>query len=137
MKTYFKELHLSTRKKIEVVRITELVNHVVRESGINTGIVTVFVPHATATIVINEFEPRLSEDYVEWIRRYIPVDAGWKHDEIDDNAYAHIASAIIGPGKIIPLKDGRLVFGTWQEIMLLELDGPRNLRRIIIQIIGD
>lgn len=137
MRTYFKEIFLSTKKRIEVIRITELINQVIIESGIKSGMVTVYVPHATAAIIVNEFEPRLADDYVEWIRKYIPIKADWKHNEIDDNAYAHIASAIIGPERTIPLQNGHLVLGTWQEVMLLELDGPRDLRRIIIQVIGD
>lgn len=121
---------------MEVLKITEQVNQVIKESGINDGIVTIYVPHATATVIVNEFEPRIINDYVEWIRRNIPADAGWEHDEIDNNAYAHIASAILGPGKVIPLHKGRLMLGTWQEIMLLELDGPRNFRTVVVQIIG-
>ncbi|MCS7108662.1 MAG: secondary thiamine-phosphate synthase enzyme YjbQ [Sulfolobales archaeon] len=136
MKTYLKELRVTTKRKMEVLKITEQVNQVIKESGINDGIVTIYVPHATATVIVNEFEPRIINDYVEWIRRNIPADAGWEHDEIDNNAYAHIASAILGPGKVIPLHKGRLMLGTWQEIMLLELDGPRNFRTVVVQIIG-
>lgn len=137
MKTYLKELRVTTKRKMEVLKITEQVNQVIKESGINDGIVTIYVPHATATVIVNEFEPRIINDYVEWIRRNIPADAGWEHDEIDNNAYAHIASAILGPGKVIPLHKGRLMLGTWQEIMLLELDGPRNFRTVVVQIIGN
>lgn len=137
MKVYIKEVTLSTKKGIEVIKITEQVNQVVKESGINDGIVVAYAPHATVAILINEFEPRLTEDYVEWVRKYVPVGAGWRHDEIDDNAHAHIASAIIGSSKVIPLSRGRLLLGTWQDIMLLELDGPRSMRRVVIQVIGN
>lgn len=137
MKTYLKELRVTTKRKMEVLKITEQVNQVIKESGINDGIVTIYVPHATATVIVNEFEPRIVNDYVEWIRRNIPADVGWEHDEIDNNAYAHIASAILGPGKVIPLHKGRLMLGAWQEIMLLELDGPRNFRTVVVQIIGN
>ncbi|MEM0361119.1 MAG: secondary thiamine-phosphate synthase enzyme YjbQ [Sulfolobales archaeon] len=137
MKVYMKEVILSTKKRMEVIKITEHVNQAVKESGISDGVVIVHAPHATVAILINEFEPRLTEDYVEWVRKYVPVGVGWKHDEIDDNAYAHIASAIIGPSRIIPLSRGRLLLGTWQDIMLLELDGPRSMRRIVIQVMGN
>lgn len=137
MKVYIKEVTLSTKMRIEVIKITEQVNQVVKESGINDGIAVVYAPHATVAILINEFEPRLTEDYVEWVRKYVPVGAGWKHDEIDDNAHAHIASAIIGSSKVIPLSRGRLLLGTWQDIMLLELDGPRSMRRVVIQVMGN
>ncbi len=137
MRVYTKELTLSTKKRVEVIKITDYVNQVVRESEINEGVVVIYAPHATVAIIINEFEPRLTEDYVGWIMRHIPPNAGWRHDEIDDNAYAHIASAIIGPSKAVPLSKGHLLLGTWQDVMLLELDGPRHLRKVVVQVIGD
>jgi secondary thiamine-phosphate synthase enzyme len=135
-RVYMKEVEVSSKKKFEVIRITELVKEAVRESGIKDGLVLVYVPHATATVIVNEYEPRICEDYIEWLRRYVPPNIGWRHDEIDDNAHAHIASAIVGPGRTIPVHNGKLLLGTWQEIMLVELDGPRPSRKVIIEVIG-
>ncbi|MEL9997878.1 MAG: secondary thiamine-phosphate synthase enzyme YjbQ [Sulfolobales archaeon] len=135
-RVYMKEVEVSSKKKFEVIRITELVKEAVRESGIKDGLVLVYVPHATATVIVNEYEPRICEDYIEWLRRYVPPNIGWRHDEIDDNAHAHIASAIVGPGRVIPVHNGKLLLGTWQEIMLVELDGPRPSRKVIIEVIG-
>jgi secondary thiamine-phosphate synthase enzyme len=135
-RVYMKEVEVSSKRKFEVIRITELVKEAVRESGIKDGLVLVYVPHATATVIVNEYEPRICEDYIEWLRRYVPPNIGWRHDEIDDNAHAHIASAIVGPGRAIPVHNGKLLLGTWQEIMLVELDGPRASRKVIIEVIG-
>lgn len=107
------------------------------ESGIRNGICLVFVPHATAAIIANEYEPRIVADYIELVKQLFKPEYPWKHNSIDNNAHAHLASAIIGPSRIFPVKDGRLVRGTWQEILLIELDGPRSRRKIVIEVMGE
>ncbi len=134
-RAYSRTHSVETRSRFEVVRITEMVESVVRESGIREGYVLVFVPHATAAVATNEYEPRIVEDYISWVRRVIPPGAGWRHDEIDDNAHAHIASLLIGQSRILPVSEGRVLRGTWQEILLLEFDGPRR-RSVVIQVCG-
>ncbi len=133
---YVRTFTISTSRRFEALKITHLVEQAVTESGIKDGLVIIHAPHATAAIVLNEYEPRIASDYLEWVKRYIPPGGGWRHDEIDDNAHAHIASAIIGSTRAIPLKDGRLLRGTWQEVILLEFDGPRSRRRIVVEVIG-
>jgi len=135
-RVYTKEFYVSTSRRFQAVRITDKVINALRESGIRNGILTVFLPHATAAIVANEFEPRIASDYLEWVKRYVPPEGPWRHNEIDNNAHAHIASAIVGSSRAFPVIDGELVRGTWQEIILLEFDGPRH-RRVIVQIIGE
>jgi len=134
--TYVRELSYRTTQRFQVIRITSDVEGVVRESGIENGLVGIYAPHATAAIIINEYEPRIVSDYIEWVTKTIPPNASWRHNEIDDNAHAHIASAIIGTSRVLPLVNGRLVRGTWQEIMLLELDGPRYRRRVVVHVVG-
>lgn len=136
LKSYSQELVIKTEKRFEVINITSHVDEVVRESGVREGFCLIFVPHATAALIINEYEPRITSDYIKWIVEVFKPGGGWKHDEIDDNAHAHIASSIIGTSRVLPVRGGNLVRGTWQEIMLVELDGPRT-RRVIIQIIGE
>jgi len=127
--------YVQTRSRFEVVKITESVEEAVRESGIREGFALVFVPHATAAVVLNEYEPRIVEDYVTWVRRVIPPGGGWKHDEVDDNAHAHLASAFIGQSRVLPVSGGLTVRGTWQEVLLLEFDGPRR-RTIVVEVVG-
>jgi len=134
-KVYSEEFYVSTKNRFEVVNISSKVEEVVRKSGISNGIALVFLPHATAALIANEYEPRIVSDYIEWVKKNIPPDAPWRHNEIDNNAHAHIASAIIESSRIFPVINGRLVRGTWQEIMLLALDGPRN-RRVVVQVLG-
>lgn len=132
---YSKTCSLETRNRFEVIKITGIVEDTVKESEIRNGYVLVFVPHATAAVALNEYEPRIAEDYLSWIRKVIPPGIGWKHDEIDDNAHAHIASLVIGQSRVLPILEGRILRGTWQEILLLEFDGPRR-RSLVIQVYG-
>lgn len=134
-RVFIKEYDIKSRNRFDVINITHLVEDAVKESKIANGFVLVFAPHATAAIAINEYEPRIIEDYISWVRKVIPPSAGWKHDEIDDNAHAHIASLVIGQSKVLPLSGGKLVRGTWQEVLLLEFDGPRR-RTLVVQVYG-
>ena len=134
-RVYSKTYHVETRRRFEVVKVTELVEEAVRESGVRDGGALVFLPHAAAALALNEYEPRIVEDYLTWVRREIPPGAGWRHDEVDDNAHAHIASLIIGQSRMLPVSGGRLLRGNWQEVLLLEFDGPRR-RSIVVQVWG-
>lgn len=135
MKVYLEEFFVRTSKRFQVVKITERVEKAVSKSGVSEGICAVFTPHATAALIVNEYEPRIAEDYIRWVEEVFRPGGGWRHDEIDSNAHAHIASSMIGSGRFIPVSKGSLVRGTWQEIMLLELDGPRE-RRVVVQVLG-
>ncbi len=132
---YSRTYSVETRSRFDVIRITEIVESAVRESGIREGHVLAFVPHATAAIATNEYEPRIVEDYVAWFKRAIPPGAEWRHDEIDDNAHAHIASLLVGQSRMLPVSEGRIVRGAWQEVLLLEFDGPRR-RTVFVQVCG-
>ncbi len=137
MKTYFKDLTLSTRRRLELVDITREVEEAVRESGIRNGLCLIHAPHATAAIIANEHESGLMADILEKVSEDFPADGRWRHNRIDDNAAAHLASALISSSRIFPVREGRLVRGTWQNIFLLELDGPRPYRRIVIEVLGE
>jgi len=137
MKVYFKDITLRTSKSVELVDITREVEGVVTESGVKNGMCLVYAPHATAAIVVNEHERGLMDDIVAKVREDYPRDGRWKHNLIDDNAAAHLASAFISSSRIFPVRDGRLVRGTWQNIFLLELDGPRSYRRVVVEVMGE
>ncbi len=136
MKVYNKVITVSSSRRFEIIDITGHVEDEVKRSHVRDGIVTVFVPHATAAIIANEHEPRLLEDFIEAFKSLAPPDKPWKHNMIDDNAHAHIIASIIGPSRQFPLVDGKMIRGTWQNILLVELDGPRT-RKIIIHIVGE
>lgn len=127
------EFTLRTGKKEELVDITSEVEVIVSESKTKEGICLVYVPHATAAIIINEnADPNLCDDILKALNHIVP-DLGYKHDRIDKNAIAHIKSAILGPSETIPVKNGQLQLGTWQGIALAEFDGPRQ-RRVIVEV---
>jgi secondary thiamine-phosphate synthase enzyme len=128
-----REINIRTQHTREVVEITEGVARIVAESGIDEGICSVYVPHATAAIVINEnADPNIGADLVDALDKLIP-EGVWRHDRIDGNGAAHIKAAILGPGETVPVNRGRLVLGTWQALMLVDLDGPRQ-RRIVVTV---
>ncbi|ADM27939.1 protein of unknown function UPF0047 [Ignisphaera aggregans DSM 17230] len=136
-KTYYEVLKVSTSSRFELVDITSSVENIVRKSGIKNGICLVFAPHATAAIIANEHETGLISDIQKFIKDLTKPDANWSHNIIDDNAHAHIGSAIIGSERIFPVIDGRIVRGTWQNIFLVEMDGPRSSRTIVVMVIGE
>lgn len=130
------EISIRTSRAEDLIEITGMVEKIVRESKVESGIVHVFVPHATAGIILNESDdPNIKTDFLNALEKAVPKRANYLHDRIDRNAAAHIRSAIVGSSITIPLQNGRLVLGTWQTIMLCEFDGPRQSRRIVVQII--
>jgi len=137
LKTFAKVLTVSTRKKYQLIDLTESVEKIVSESNMKTGLCLVHASHATAAIVCNEHESGLINDILRKVKEIFPPSAGYLHDRIDDNASSHIASALIGASRTFPVQEGRLVRGTWQNVFLLELDGPRPRRIVNIHIVGE
>lgn len=128
---------ISTSKKQELIDISQKVDSIVKKSNIKEGLCNVFAMHATAAIIINEnADPNLCLDTLDALNKMVE-EGVWRHDNLDGNAASHIKSTILGPSETIPIKDGELQLGTWQAISLVELDGPRNNRKIMVQIIGD
>lgn len=136
LKTYFKEVSVSTRKKIDLVDLTSKIIEAVSEANIRNGLCVIFSPHTTAPIIVNEHESGLLQDITLKIQKEFPDHAGYQHDLVDDNAHAHLAATFFGESKIFPVKDSHIIKGTWQSIFLAEADGPRS-RRVIIEIIGE
>jgi secondary thiamine-phosphate synthase enzyme len=127
------EFSVRTRKQQEMVDITGRVADLVKQSGLSDGICLVYVPHATAAVAINEnADPNVCEDILDALARLIP-EGRWGHDRIDNNAAAHIKATILGPSEAVPVRGGRLRLGTWQSLMLVELDGPRD-RTVIVEV---
>jgi secondary thiamine-phosphate synthase enzyme len=118
---------VATRAAKESVDVTDEVRGVVRRSGVRDGLCHVMVLHSTAALVVNETDdPNIGTDIVAALDRAVPDHAGWLHDRIDDNAHAHIKAALLGPAETLALRGGELVLGTWQRLVLLEFDGPRE-----------
>ena len=127
------ELAVSSTQRSEFVDITSEVQDIVRESGVRNGTCTVFVPHTTAGLVINEnWDPSVKADLLTTLDRLVPWQAGYRH--VEGNAAAHIKAALVGASETVPVRDGRLTLGRWQGIALAEFDGPRH-RRVLVQVV--
>jgi secondary thiamine-phosphate synthase enzyme len=127
------ELKVRSNKKCEVIDITSQVAEAVRSAKVSEGLCCVYVPHATAAVVINENDDmQIGQDLLDALDRMVP-EGIWRHDKIDSNGAAHLKSAILGPSETIPIHNGRLTLGTWQAVMFVELDGPRD-RKVIVTV---
>ena len=125
------EFHLRTTAKRQMIDLTARVADIVSETGVDEGLCNVYVTHATAAIVINENDdPNVCVDVLDLLDRLIPAGV-WRHDKVDGNAASHIQATILGPSETIPVRGGTLLLGTWQAVMLVELDGPRD-RRVVV-----
>ena len=128
---------ISTNKKQELIDITSQINSIIKKSKVKNGLCNVFTAHATAAIIINEnYDTNICLDLLDSLNKLIPSGI-WRHDKIDGNADSHIKAAILGPQETIPINNGKLQLGQWQSLMMVELDGPRSDRKIIVTIIGD
>ncbi len=129
-----KKISITTRSRAEFIDITSKVQDFVKESKIRSGACQIFVPHTTAGLTINEnADPSVKHDILNRLERLVPFDGDYSHTE--DNAAAHIKSAIVGTDKTIFIEDGEMKLGTWQGIFFCEFDGPRQ-RNIFIHIAG-
>ncbi len=130
----FKEITVSTEKKNDVVDINSEVEAIISKSGVKEGLCNVFTPHATAAIIINEnADPNVGFDLLNALNELIK-EGKWMHDSVDGNGAAHIKAAIVGPSETIPVKEGKLMLGRWQDIMLVDFDGPRQ-RKVYINVV--
>ena len=125
----------STRRQL--IDLTRQVEAFVQESGVANGLCTVSAPHATAGIIANENERGLLRDMLAKIEDLFPKSSAYEHNAIDDNGDAHLAAAFLGHSRAFPVINRRLVRGAWQNVFLVELDGPRSRREIHLQIIGE
>lgn len=128
-----KKTTVSTQNRYQLIDITDKVEKVVAESKIKDGLCLVFVPHSTAAIILTENESGLRDDWLKVFKKLVEGEQ-FEHNRIDDNADSHILSGLLGQGKVLPIEDSQLVRGAWQQIFLVELDGPRT-RRVVIKAI--
>ncbi len=127
------DVNLKTDRKYQVIDITSRVEEIVKHSGVSLGLCHVYVCHTTAAVTVNEnADPNIGGDLVTALHRLIP-EGVWQHDLIDDNGSAHIKASMIGASEMLPVRDGKLVLGTWQAVMLVEFDGPRE-RQLVVTV---
>lgn len=135
MKVIQQQFSISTKNRSQMIDITSEVRSIVGESGISDGEVSVYCPHTTAAITINEnADPSVPHDILLTLEELFPVNRpGYQHYE--GNSDAHCKSSLVGCSEQILLKDGSLQLGTWQGIFFCEFDGPRS-RKVLVQVRG-
>jgi secondary thiamine-phosphate synthase enzyme len=126
-------LRVQTDDRIDVVDVTEQV--ATELPPVERGICTVFVNHTTAAVSINEAEPRLIDDIAQFVDE-LSAPNGWEHDALDNNAEAHLRSSLLGRSVTIPVRGGELALGTWQSVLLIECDGPRE-RSLSVTVVSE
>ena len=128
-------LSVSTSERLDLVDITSQVAHEVSKSSVDTGTVTIYVPHTTCGVTINESaDPDVERDIKMHLTKLVPKDGGFRHSE--GNSDSHIKTSMIGSSENVFIESGKLVLGTWQGIFLCDFDGPRT-RKVYIKIVEE
>ncbi len=138
MKSYRKELFFTIPSRRGLVNITPQVEEALAESGIREGLILVNAMNITASVFINDDEPGLHQDFETWLERLAPEKpySQYHHNGYEDNADAHLKRTIMGREVVVAVTQGRLDFGTWEQIFYYELDGKRR-KHALIKIIGE
>jgi secondary thiamine-phosphate synthase enzyme len=134
-----KVLQIKSKGEDDIIDLTKQTAKVVLDSKLADGIVTVFVVGSTAAITTIEFERGLAKDFPQMLSRVAPKEIYYEHEKIwqDGNGHSHVRAALIGPSLTVPFKDGSLILGTWQQIVLVEMDTRPRERKVVFQIIGE
>ena len=133
------EITLSAKGHSDVIDITERVAKIVRASGVREGLVAVHVTGSTASITTIECEPALVADFRDLLERLAPSGKPTRHGDTwgDDNGFSHLRASLMGPGITVPVRAGRLVLGTWQQIVLVDHDNRPRERQAFVQVVGE
>ncbi len=130
-------IHLSTHRREELLDITSQVAAVVKASGVQQGLASVYAQGATVAIMIQEnWDESVQTDVIDLLRKLIPRGV-WLHDQQDGNGDAHLKAGLVGPSEAIPVIDGQLGLSRWQNIFFCEFDGPRHDRRVVCTVLAD
>jgi secondary thiamine-phosphate synthase enzyme len=139
MNVITKTVGVKTKGESQMINITEDVARAVQESKISDGIATVFVHGSTAAVTTIEYEPGLLKDFPDMLERIIPKNINYEHENMwhDGNGHSHVRASLVGPSLTVPFTNKQLMLGTWQQIVLVELDTRSRERSLIVQIIGE
>jgi len=133
------DFSLNTTGDTDMIDITEYIGKTLKDSGISSGVVTVFIPGSTAGVTTIEYESGAIRDFQVAVDRIAPKDIHYDHDARwgDGNGYSHIRASLLGPSLTIPFSSSRPLLGTWQQIVVVDFDNRPRTRKIILQIIGE
>jgi secondary thiamine-phosphate synthase enzyme len=139
MHSYSATVHIKTTSNLDIINISPQIEDLVARHEVLTGFLLLFIAGSTAALTTIEYEPGAVHDLKQAIERIAPQGLPYEHDRRwgDGNGYAHVRAALLGPSLAIPLKEGRLQLGTWQQIVLCDFDNRPRLREVIVQLQGD
>ena len=137
MRLFTEVITLSTDRERALVDVTLQAQRLVKRSGVQSGICSLYAHGATAALMIQENDdPNIGEDVVDCLDKLVPKGV-WRHDRVDGNGASHIQAGIVGPSETIPVRDGKLDLSILQNIFFFEFDGPRRQRTVAVTILGD
>jgi secondary thiamine-phosphate synthase enzyme len=139
MSVITKVITVTSNGESDMIDITRQTDESIKASGLQDGIVTIFVPGSTASITTIEYELGLKKDFPKMLARIAPSEIEYEHDNTwhDGNGHSHVRASLIGPSLTVPFKNKSLMLGTWQQIILLEMDTRPRERKVVLQIIGE
>ena len=136
MKSHTEYLWFHTKKRQEFIRITDEVRAVVERSGVREGMALVSAMHITAAVYVNDWEDGLIGDFQEWLEKLAPAGRPYRHHQTgEDNADAHLKRTLMGHQVVVPITDGSLDLGPWEQVFYAEFDGQRR-KRVIVKVMG-
>jgi secondary thiamine-phosphate synthase enzyme len=139
MGVYSDQINIKTDGEVDIIDITGEIQNSINKSKLKDGIICIFVPGSTGTLTTIEYEPGLMKDLPQALEKIAPKGIYYNHHETwhDDNGHSHVRASLMGPSITVPFRNKKLIHGTWQQIVFVELDtSPRN-REIIVQIVGE
>ncbi|HEY5605317.1 MAG TPA: secondary thiamine-phosphate synthase enzyme YjbQ [Thermoplasmata archaeon] len=140
MASYRETIRIETNPGVQALDITDRVEAAIAKCGVKDGLACVFTPSSTSAIITNEFEPGLmDEDIPNALERLIPASIDYGHERRwhDGNGHSHVRATFLGPSLTVPIVEGRLALGTWQQVVFLELDNKPRRREVIVQVVGE
>lgn len=139
MKIVTEKISLNTKGAPDLLNITDKIAGLVGSSGLKKGNLTVFVIGSTAAITTFEYEPGLIKDVQDLYEKLVPANKDYEHDDTwgDANGFSHLRAALQGPSLTIPFDNGKLLLGTWQQVVLAEFDNRPRQRQVVVQLIGE
>ena len=134
-----RSIQLSTRGNADMLDITQQVTRIVQESGVNSGIVTIFAPSATSALTTIEYESGALADLKRVFDEVVAENRDYRHNLRwgDGNGHSHVRAALLGPSLTVPFSSGRLLLGTWQQVTYIDFDNRPRRRELILQILGE
>jgi secondary thiamine-phosphate synthase enzyme len=134
-----KTITVSSNSENDMIDITSQTDEAIKSSRLQDGVVVIFVSGSTSAVTTIEYEPGLKKDFPKMLARLAPSEIEYEHDEKwhDGNGHSHVRASLIGPSLTVPFKNGKLMLGVWQQIVVLEMDTRGRKRNIALQIIGE